>query len=247
MRHPVYRTPAAEVALSLALERLSHTTFLLGEPASLVPGAVNGESIVTALRAAAEWVWRTQDRVLAARSRFTVGLDFLDATIHDDGQPDSRFFAWLGQFQIVQRLPWRDIQVLARADLQLANDALLSLEQLAVGGRYSVRGYRENTLVRDNAMLASFESRIPLFRRASGEEILQLAQFLDYGRAYDNKVPDPEPSFLASVGLGLLWNILPMNRAHFEVYWGVPLNHVPQPGGNLQDHGIHLQLVVQAL
>jgi hypothetical protein len=27
----------------------------------------------------------------------------------------------------------------------------------------------------------------------------------------------------------------------------VPLNHVPHPAGNLQDHGIHLQVVVQAL
>jgi hemolysin activation/secretion protein len=52
---------------------------------------------------------------------------------------------------------------------------------------------------------------------------------------------------LASVGLGLRWNVLPRERARFELYWGVPLQHVSHGHGNLQDHGIHLQVVVQAL
>jgi hemolysin activation/secretion protein len=250
VRHPVYRTPAAEVAVSLALERLSHTTFLLGEPASLVPGAINGESVVTALRAAAEWVWRTQDRVLAARSRFTVGLDLLDATIHDDGQPDGRFFAWLGQFQIVQRLPWRDIQVLARADLQLADDALLSLEQLAVGGRYSVRGYPENTLIRDNAFLASVEVRVPIVRNVWWADSLELAPFYDYGRGWNAKGDTPKPLDLSSVGIGLRWGVtipavVPI-RPQFEIYWGRPLRNVTTSGGDLQDKGIHFQFVLSA-
>jgi hypothetical protein len=41
--------------------------------------------------------------------------------------------------------------------------------------------------------------------------------------------------------------ILPQERARFEVYWGQQLNHVRGGEGNLQDHGIHLQLVVQVL
>lgn len=32
----------------------------------------------------------------------------------------------------------------------------------------------------------------------------------------------------------------------FELYWGVPLKHVRTQGGNLQDHGLHLQFVVTA-
>ena len=49
---------------------------------------------------------------------------------------------------------------------------------------------------------------------------------------------------LASVGVGLRWNILPDDRAVFEVYWGQQLNHVPPIGNNLQSHGVHLGVVV---
>jgi hypothetical protein len=35
-------------------------------------------------------------------------------------------------------------------------------------------------------------------------------------------------------------------RSEFELYWGVPLKHVKTQGGNLQDHGLHLQFVVTA-
>jgi hemolysin activation/secretion protein len=131
--------------------------------------------------------------------------------------------------------------------LQLANDRLFPLEQIPVGGRFSVRGYRENTLIRDNAFLASIESRFPLISYVTGEPLLQFAQFVDLGRAWTAKGVTPDPQTLASVGLGLRWNILPRDRARVELYWGLPLNHVPHPPGNLQDHGIHLQFVVQVL
>jgi hemolysin activation/secretion protein len=130
---------------------------------------------------------------------------------------------------------------------QVASDRLFPLEQMPVGGRFSVRGYRENTLVRDDAVLASFESRFPLFRFASGEDRLQFAQFVDFGHAWNAKGNTPDPQTLASVGVGLRWMILPQERARFEVYWGQQLNHVRGGEGNLQDHGIHLQLVVQVL
>ena len=132
-------------------------------------------------------------------------------------------------------------------DMQFANDRLFPLEQVPVGGRFSVRGYRENTLIRDNAFLASIETRYPVMHYASGEDLLQFAQFVDMGRSWNAKGTTPDPQTLASVGLGVRWNILPRDRARFELYWGVPLNHVPHPPGNLQDHGIHLQLVIQVL
>ncbi len=116
---------------------------------------------------------------------------------------------------------------------------------MPLGGRFSVRGYRENTLIRDNGFLVSVESRFPLLRYASGEPLLQFAQFVDVGRTWQAKGKTDDPQTLASVGLGLRWTVLPKDRARFELYWGVPLNHVPHPAGNLQDHGIHLQAVVQ--
>jgi hemolysin activation/secretion protein len=227
-----------------------------GRPSLLIPGASDtGVSTVSALRFIQEYQHRTASSVFAARSRFSVGFDVLGATIHSrderaeggDALPSGRFFSWLGQVQAVKRLDqFGGIQLLGRMDLQLSNSRLFPLEQIPVGGRYSVRGYRENTLIRDNALLASLESRIPLLRFANGEERLQFAQFVDVGHAWVSRGGTPDPQTLASVGLGLRWNVLPRERARFELYWGVPLNHIPHPSGNLQDYGIHLQAVVQA-
>jgi len=135
--------------------------------------------------------------------------------------------------------------VIGRVDVQLANKHLFPLEQIPVGGRFSVRGYRENSLVRDNGMLASVEFRVPLYRSVHGEDVVQLAPFVDYGSAWNNMVSTGYPGFLASVGTGLRWNILPQDRARFEIYWGQQLNHYDTGHGTLQDHGIHLQLVIQ--
>lgn len=254
LRQPIYRTVSDEFAVAITGERLYNKITSIfddipGQPLEFIPGSSNtGVNTVSALRFAQEYTHRTSSSVIAARSRFSLGIDVLGATINRGPTPDGQFFSWLGQIQAVKRLEdWGGLQILGRMDLQLANDRLFPLEQVPVGGRFSLRGYRENTLIRDNAFLASVETRYPVLRYASGEDLLQLAQFVDLGRAWNAKGTTPDPQTLASVGLGLRWNILPRDRARFELYWGLPLNHVPHPPGNLQDHGIHLQFVVQVL
>jgi len=253
VRQPLYRTVTDEFAVAVTGEHLSNKVTsafdLPGVPSLFVPGSSNtGVSTVSALRFIQEYVHRTSTSVIAARSRFSVGLDVLSATNNSGPLPDGQFFSWLGQAQAVRRFDdWWGMQLLGQMSLQLANDRLFPLEQIPVGGRFSVRGYRENTLIRDNAFLASIESRFPLISYGTGEPLLQFAQFVDLGRAWTSKGVTPDPQTLASVGLGVRWNILPRDRARFELYWGLPLNHVPHPPGNLQDHGIHLQLVVQVL
>lgn len=251
LRQPVYRTLNSEFALELTGERLSQETFLLGEPFSLSPGAQEGESDVTAVRTAQEWVYRTQNQVLAARSRFSVGVDVLGATINAAGEPDGQFFAWLGQFQWVRRLGILDTQLIFRSDLQLAADRLLALEQIAVGGRYSVRGYRENTILGDNAFLASLEVRVPLIRNTGWADFVELAPFVDYGRAWNTKSPNPDPEDISSVGVGLRWAVTGRSpdplRLYFEVYWGHPFREINKTAGpDLQDEGFHLQFIIGA-
>ncbi len=253
LRQPIYRTLSDEFALAITGEHLySKVTSIFdtaGLPSLFVPGSSNtGVSTVSALRFVQEYVHRTSTTVIAARSRFSVGLDVLSATNNSGPLPDGQFFSWLGQVQAVRRFDdWWGMQLLGQMSLQLANDRLFPLEQVPVGGRFSVRGYRESTLIRDNAFLASVESRFPVMSYVTGEPLLQFAQFVDLGRAWNAKGQTPDPQTLASVGLGLRWHILPRDRAHFELYWGLPLNHVLHPPGNLQDHGIHLQLVMQVL
>ena len=250
LRHPFYRTPSQEVAFSLIGEHLESKQFLLGTPFSFSPGVQNGKSIITAVRLALEWIDRSPTQVIAARSRFSVGLDVWDATTNPSNLPDGRFFAWLGQFQWARRWGTRGIQTLARMDLQLASDPLLPLEQIAVGGRFTVRGYRENTLVRDNAFIGSLEASIPVISNQWWADMVQLVPFTDFGTAWNTTVPTPSPRTLASIGMGLRWQVtIPrpiLLTPQFEIYWGLPLRHVPTPGGNLQDMGVHLQFAIAA-
>jgi hemolysin activation/secretion protein len=184
---------------------------------------------------------------------FPLGIDVLGATIHGDTQVlDGRFFAWLGQVQWGRQLGIRDIQLFLRLDVQLTTDPLPPLEQIAVGGRFSVRGYWENTLVRDNGLIGSLEARIPLVRNTRWAELLQLIPFVDAGRSWNQRIPTPEPKTLASLGLGVRWTkswslaTVPL-RAQVEVFWGYRLlAREAVEGGGLQDKGLSLQAVVEA-
>ena len=253
LRQPVYRTVTDEVALTLTAEHLYLKTTSAfdapGLPSLFIPGSsATGVATVSALRFSQEYTHRSPSLVFAALSRVSIGLNVLNPTINSGPLPDGQFVSWLGQAQVVKRLDdWWGVQLLGRVAAQLANDRLFPLEQMPVGGRFSVRGYRENTLVRDDAVLASFESRFPIVRFATGEDRVQFAPFMDFGHAWNSKGHTPDPHTLASIGAGLRWMILPQERARFEVYWGQQLNHVRSGEGNLQDHGIHLQLVVQVL
>jgi hemolysin activation/secretion protein len=144
----------------------------------------------------------------------------------------------------------RNLELLFRLDIQLTADPLLPLEQVAVGGRYSVRGYRENQLVRDNALIASLESRIPLIRNRRWADYVQVVPFVDVGWGWNRKLPTPEPTMLASIGLGLRWaasfgSVVPL-RPQFEIFWGYKLKDVPTEDGDLQDKGIHFQVILAA-
>jgi hemolysin activation/secretion protein len=250
LRQPVYRTLTQEFALSLTAEYEYDKTSLLGEPYSFYPGMDNGKSKVVPLRFAQEWTYRTQRQVFAARSRFSLGLDAFDATIHGDNDlPDGQFFAWLGQLQWARVLDFRDIQLLARADVQLTSDALLPVEQVGIGGRYTVRGYRENLLVRDKAFIASLESRVPIIQNKRWADYLQLCLFGDYGRGTNVKVATSGPKEISSVGVGLRWAASPMKsafklRPEAEIYYGYGLRHVDVQNKNLQDRGVHFQIAI---
>ncbi len=256
LRHPIYKTVTDEVAFSIIGEHLFTQSFLFGNvPFDFFPGFQNGAATVSALRFAQDWTHRTLDTVLAVRSRFSMGLNVLGATINaNPDTPDGQFFSWLGQAQAIKQFgeEWLGMQLLGRMDLQLTNSPLFPLEQVSLGGRYTVRGYREVTILRDNSFIASVESRFPLVRWANGEPMVQFAPFVDVAHGWnlgDNRPSATAPitSFpdtIASVGAGLRWNILPNEKATFEVYWGQQLNQVPRISNTIQDHGVHMGIVV---
>ena len=238
--HPVIRTPNQQLVLAGAVERRETKTTLLGVPFSFSPGVNDGKATVSALRLVGDYVDRGQTQVIAARSTVSIGLDAFGSTINASG-PDSRFTAWLGQFQWVKLLGERGDQLRFRADLQYTNDALLPVEQYAVGGLDSVRGYRAFQLLRDKGYTASVEYRIPVFSNPIGERNLQVAAYVDTGGARFNERQNPSPSQLTGVGVGLIWNPSPEFSA--ELYYAKGLNDVPDPPSHsLQDDSIYFRL-----
>ena len=220
--------------------RPPHSEFPLGERFSFSPGAVDGETTVTALRLIHEWVGRSQAQVMALRSTLSWGMDALGST--DDGTDrDGKFVTWLGQGQYVRRLGETDNQLILRSTFQWSEDPLLSLEQLSLGGAHTVRGYRENQFVRDLGVLTSLEFRIPVLFGKAGGPLVQLAPSVDYGNGWNLTCPKGNPRVLRSAGLGLIFTkvFTPHKNIYGELYWGYAFVTSISTDDDLQDQGVH--------
>jgi hemolysin activation/secretion protein len=243
-RQPLILTPTSELAIGFTFSRQESQNFLLGEPFPLSTGAdEDGETQVSALRFSQEWTQQSANQVIAVRSRFSVGVDWFNATTNDNA-PDSLFFAWLGQGQWV-RLLAEDTLLLVRTDIQLASQALVPLEQFGLGGIESVRGYRQDLLLSDNGWLVSAEMRLPILRVERWDSLLQLTPFFDLGGAWNNERnggdrPQPDPDFIAGIGLGLRWETGEHLTASIE--YGLPLVAVESQGDSLQEDGLYFSL-----
>jgi len=212
----------------------------------------NGISTVAVLRAGGDYLLRLRKRAIAARLTASVGLDVLNATpLLQNGTekfPDGKFVGGLIQIQEVEYLPWRKMRLQSRIDAQVADAHLLGLEQFALGGRASVRGYRENLVVRDQGVVGSMELRIPLPLVAPFER-LEFGVFVDagYGRNIKSRSSPGTLSSgetLVSAGLGLHADIWRHVRVSFE--WAQDLEKTDAADGNeLQDKGFHFSLQVR--
>ncbi|NEP20036.1 MAG: ShlB/FhaC/HecB family hemolysin secretion/activation protein, partial [Leptolyngbya sp. SIO4C1] len=239
LRHPLRRTPTQELAIGLTASHQRTQTELgiddIG-PFPLAPGADDeGQTRVSALRFFQEWTHRSPKQVLALRSQFNVGIDVLDATVNDDA-PDSQFFSWQGQAQWLNVLA-PDTLLLLKGSAQLATDALLSLEQLSLGGQSTVRGYRQNFLSTDNGVSAAAEVRLPIARERSSDLLLQAAPFLDAGYGWNHEGDDPDP--IVGIGLGLIFQWQALSA---RLDWGIPLTDAGSDRNSLQESGVYFNL-----
>lgn len=262
IRQPLWRTLSNEFAVSITAEKRRSETFLLGERFSLSPGAVDGISEVFVLRFAQEFVNRSQVHVLALRSTFNVGLDAFHAT-NSGMEPDAEFFSWLGQAQYVRRLWNTDNLLVARLNAQFSNSPLFSIEQFVLGGSDSVRGYRENQILRDNGVFGSIEVRVPVLYGKEHVALVMLAPFVDVGTGWNTLSGDHSSmnngggsgtstvsndrkmETLPTAGIGLIVNLT--RHVHGEIYWGYAFNRdLVSNGNNLQDYGVHFAVSINA-
>ncbi len=215
--HAVLNTLDRRLVLGLLCGIRANETFADSERIPFIGRDDGDRNQVTVLRFFQDYFWRGEQQIMALRSTFSFGLDILGATPETrNSLPDGEFFSWLGQGQIAQRLTSNDTQVVLRGNVQISDDPLLPLERMAVGGAMTVRGYRENYLVRDNGYNATVELRYLL----PGHLPMRLTAvpFCDIGGAW-NWVPDRDESkrMLVSVGLGLEADY---RQLHAELYYG---------------------------
>ncbi len=246
LSHTLIHTPNQWLSIGALFAIRENETFLLGKPYSFVPGEPTGHNQATVWRLFQDFSQRWEQHTLVFHSSFSVGMNALGATPHRavppqlatqvNQYPSSEFFAWLGQIQYAWRFMDNGSQWLVKANAQFSDSPLLPLERIAIGGFYTVRGYRENELVRDNGYNVSSELRLPLLggNQLNARHSLSLVPFLDYGEAWYFGQPGVA---LFSVGAGLEWQFKPVSA---QIYYGHALNARPSPTtGDLQDSGIH--------
>lgn len=174
--------------------------------------------------------------------------------------PDGKFFSWLFQGQYIDRILdtpalrkkpdtyfWncaRETLLVLRGNAQLSDSTLLSLEQFSLGGVQSVRGYRENQLLRDDGLFGSLEVRVPLWLTKEKTPIVSLAPFFDIGSGWDINKVDDQGKTIYSTGIGLLVNA--SKHFQFTIYWGHPFVQFHEKNVSLQDDGIHFSMAFAA-
>lgn len=236
--HPVLEDLRRKLSLGLTYARRENRTTLLGEPFSFIPGEPSGYTRLNVWRFWQDYVQRLEQQVLALRSTFSFGRNNIEqSSAAPNAQPAPDFLAWLGQAQYARRVSDSGAQFLLRADVQWAHDRLLPLERMAVGGVNTVRGYRENYMVRDSGYRASIEYQHPLLGTAEERHALTLAPFIDYGSA--RNIGEARDR-IYSAGVGLLWR---WQRLAANLYAAKRFVAPPTPTQTtLQDRGIHLEI-----
>ena len=240
LRRPLYRSMNDEVWATFLLEKSHDETSLLGRPFSISPGSVNGELDLSLLRFGLEWTRRTQESVLAMRTMLAAGIDAFGST-HPIGEPNGEFFTWSLEAQYSKRVCDRGDVLVLHGGFQLANDPLPPPAQYRVGGRYTVRGYRENFLVRDSGVQGGIDYQFPLHGGKNDDPwSLWLVPFVDCGVGWNEG--RSASTTLASIGLGLRATYGEWFRG--ELYYGIPLLNRTNRSDDIQDEGIHFRLSV---
>jgi hemolysin activation/secretion protein len=171
--HPFLKSTRREVRPSLTFERRESRNYLLGQGFSFSQKEADGFSVLNAGRFGIEWIERGASSVMLVSTTASFSTD------------SAEFLSWSSRLIWMQRTGWRDTRFLVRADTQIANDSLPPMEKFALGGMNSVRGFRKNVLVRDNALGGSFEYFLPLLSDNQETELFAISAFFDYGRGWD--------------------------------------------------------------
>ncbi len=221
-----------------------NSTLLLGEPFSFVPNEPTGETETDSIRFWQEYSHRTVSQVIAVRSTFVqtdTNLEDPPPQLDPDAfrVQDPDYAYWLGQVHYARQIGERGMQLVVRGTVQISDDRLLSLDGLSIGGNSSVRGFRENQLIRDAGYVINTEFVYPMWQAGSGRGALTLVPFIDYGRGKNKGRSNDD---LTSAGVALRYRLggLSVDLTFAEQI--NPPDEIDDLSGDLQDDGIHFRV-----
>lgn len=245
LRAPLLETSRRSLTGVLGFDYKRTKSSLLGQGFSFSPGVENGVAKTSVASLAAEFVDLGDDRTIALRAAANLGVSVLGATQNPSGVPDGDFASLVAQAQVAQRLS-PDLTLIARAQGQIASTALLPLEQVAIGGRETVRGFSEAVVSGDDGVVGSLEARISLLdlpvpglTPGGAAAPLTLAPFIEGGKVWRKNGGGSDT--LIGAGAGLLWSPRPGIDTAF--YVGAALKGA-EDGGGLQGEGVHFVVTI---
>jgi hemolysin activation/secretion protein len=238
-RQPLFRSPLSEFALSWGLAIQDERSIFNGFPNNNGVNDADGSLRTRVAKFGQDYSSSDSGGNWTLRSTFNLGLNSFGATINPKPIPDSRFFSWQGQVQRVQRLT-QDNYAIAQFGFQITPDSLVGNQQFNLGGDRAVRGYRQNIRSGDNGIVFSLEDRTVIGRNSAGQANLQFSASADAAKVWTTNGEPIDGDFLASVGIGFIWEPLPKLTARVE--YGIPLVSIRDRGNSFQDAGFNFSI-----
>jgi hemolysin activation/secretion protein len=242
LNHTFFETLQHKMVVGIHRVSRENRTTLLDQPFSFIPGEPDGVTKLSSWRFWQEYSHRAEKQVIALRSTFTSSTSNLQATPGlpiGATVPERQYKLWLGQAQYARQVMENGAQFVVRGTLQYSPKHILALDQMSIGGVSTVRGFRENQMIRDNGTVLNFEFDYPLLRNSGAGPKLNLISFFDLGQG--RNVNDGTDR-ISSVGVAtrLTWKGLFLDLA--------VAHRLSEPDfaslgkGSQQDRGIHFQL-----
>ena len=245
-------SPARTLSVGVLGTWRTSKAFLLGEPFSFAPGAVDGRTEYKALRLVGDYVIRNVNQVFAISVTGTMGLDGTRPETPAVATPNQDFHAVLAQVNYARRLSTGGLELRSRLSGQWADSVLYSGERFSAGGETTVRGYRENLLLADKGLAGSIELAQPLSlsgRQGAGRAFdwgaFTVSAFADGAVMRNDRPPHPQRS-IYSVGASLAWT--PSDALSARATYGHALKTIEAAGQkDLQDRGFSFRVTARPL
>ncbi len=237
----VFESLTEKLSLGLQAVHRENRTWLLGRPFSFNAGEPDGIVRENIARFSQELVLRSEKQVLAFRSTFSWGQNNLQdvAGLPFQNRAPTHYRIWLGQAQYARQLGTDGLQFVARGSVQRSPDRLLALDGMALGGVNTVRGFRENQLVRDQGALLNLELEWPVMNQPDKGLRVVLVPFYDLGRGRNH---GESATTLQSLGVAtrVRWKNFSLDLTLAKRI--DPPAFTQGQGASLQDEGVHLQV-----